>query len=361
MSTDSASGAIALDAMGGDLGASEAVAAVALAFQQHSELGPITLVGREDELRPCLREHGLENSERVSIHHASEVIGMDEKPVESLKQKKDASLVRAIELVKDGSAKAAISQGNTGSLMACGTLRLRTAPGVERPALGLIMPTRDHHVVLCDVGANPDARPHHLVHNAVLASNYCRIALRKEKPRVGLLSIGTEENKGNERITLTHKLLKQLDEVINYCGPVEGFQIFENHVDVIVCDGFVGNILLKSSESLFHMLKDYMKEELTRTPLRKLGALLCREAFTGMKDQLNPDQYAGAPLLGLRGLIIKTHGSSNRHAICGALGVTSQLLRQDMRQHIENDVELANRIIKPTVEPEQEASSGATR
>lgn len=342
----SGSDAIAIDAMGGDLGSAEVVAGVALALKKHASLNKLILVGQEDELFAHLKEQNLQDNPRVSVFHASEVIGMDEKPIQSLKQKKDASLVRAIELVKNGAANAAISQGNTGSLMACGTLKLRTAPGIERPALGIIMPSKNHHFVLIDAGANPEAKPQHLVHNAILGSHYASITLKKERPRVGLLSIGTEESKGNELVTTTHTLLKSLGDMIDYRGPIEGFQVFENHVDVIVCDGFVGNVLLKSSESLFSILKGYLKEELTKTSLRKLGTLLCKNAFLDMKKQLNPDQYAGAPLLGLGGLVIKTHGSSNRHAIEGAIGVTEQLIEHDMRQRIENDVEQANRILK---------------
>lgn len=335
--------------MGGDLGASEVVSAVRAALSKYASIERLILVGNEAEIVPLLDAAGLSAHSKVSVFHASQVIGMNEKPIQSLKDNKDASLVRAIELVKAGEAAAAISLGNTGSLMACGTLKLRTAPGVERPALGLIMPTKGHHFVLIDAGANPEAKPQHLVHNALLGSNYCRIVLKKERPRVGLLSIGTEEGKGTELITETHQMLKKLDGILNYCGPIEGFQVFENHVDVVVCDGFVGNILLKSSESLFHILKGYLKEELTRNPLRMLGAMLCKPAFNGMKAQLNPDQYAGAPLLGLRGLVIKTHGSSNRDAIEGAISVAAQLLQQDMSQRIENDVEQANKILKSSV------------
>ncbi len=340
---------IAIDAMGGDLGVSEVIIGVAGALKKNRDLGRLILVGKEDELRPLMSKHGLEGHEQVSLFHASEVIAMGEKPVQSLKSKKDASLVRAVELVKEGKAAAAISLGNTGSLMACGTLKLRTAPGVERPALGIVMPTKGHHVVLIDAGANPEAEPHHLVQNALLGSNYCRIVLKKDKPRVGLLSIGTEEGKGSKMVTETHRMLKQIDGLINYQGPIEGFQVFENHVDVIVCDGFVGNILLKASESLFHILKTYLKEELKKNPLRMLGAFLCKGAFVNMKAQLNPDQYAGAPLLGLRGLIIKTHGSSNRNAIEGAISVTTELIKHDMRQRIENDVEQATRILKSVI------------
>ena len=231
-----------------------------------------------------------------------------------------------------------------------GTIRLRPSPGVERPAIGVIMPSRNHHFVMVDAGANPDAKPVHLVHNAVLGSNYCRVALGVEKPRVGLLSIGTEEGKGNEVVHEAHQMLKQLDGQLDYHGLVEGFQLFQNHVDVIVCDGFVGNILLKTSESLFYVLKDYLKDELRQNPVRLAGAFLSKGAFDAMKQQLDPSEYGGAPLLGLRGLVMKAHGSSNRHFIKSAIGLACNAIKQDMRHSIEREIQSANEILKPNEE-----------
>ena len=188
----------------------------------------------------------------------------------------------------------------------------------------------------------------HLAHNAVLGSNYCKVALNVENPRVGLLSIGTEEGKGNELIHEAHQLLKQLGDVVNYHGLVEGFQLFENHVDVIVCDGFVGNILLKTSESLFYLLKDYLKDELMQNPIRLAGAFLSKGAFDAMKQQLDPKEYGGAPLLGLRGLVMKAHGSSNRHFLKSAMGLATNVFKRDMTKMIEDDIMAANLILKPT-------------
>ena len=342
---------IAIDAMGGDFGPEEVVAAIQLATREYGPLPPITLVGQQNHLEEAASKYGLQLGSAVTTRHASEVITMDEKPIQSIKQKKDASLVRAIECVKNGEAAAAISLGNTGSLMACSTLKLRTAQGIERPALGVIMPTRDHHIVLCDVGSNPEAKPNHLVHNAVLASEYCRIVLHKEAPRIGLLSIGTEENKGTETVTEAHKQLKSLGNTLNYQGPIEGFQIFENHVDVVVCNGFVGNILLKSSESLFGILKDYLKAELSRNIFRKAGALLSQQAFRDMKSQLNPDYHSGAPMLGLRGLVVKTHGSSDRKAIAGALRVTTELLNHNLNECIQERISIVNKLLNQQNNP----------
>lgn len=343
---------IAVDAMGGDLGPAEVVAAVELAFRNVSRLKNVILVGDEALLKPEVDRLGLGKNPGVSIHHASEVIAMDDKPLQAIKRKKDSSMVRAIELVKAGDANVILSCGNTGSLMAGGTIKLRTLAGVDRPALASVIPNQKSHFILIDAGANPEAGPEHLVHNAILGSIYCRIALGIESPRVGLLTIGTEEGKGNELTHQTHELLKRTQSLINYCGPIEGFHVFNNEVDVVVCDGFVGNILLKTCESLFHTLKSYLKEEITKTPIRKLGAFLAMGAFKEMKTQLNPDGYGGAPLLGLRGNVMKAHGSSNREAIMNAIRVGTEMVVHQMNEQILNDVAKANILIEsPEVLP----------
>lgn len=338
--------AIAVDAMGGDLGPSEVVEAVKLAHHEIPDLGKLILVGDEAVLEPELKRLSLSTNPAIEIHHASEVIGMDEKPLQSIKRKRDSSIVRAIELVKQGEAAALISCGNTGALMAGGTIRLRTLAGVDRPALASVIPNQKKHFILIDAGANPESRPENLVHNAILGSIYSKIALGVESPRVGLLTIGTEEGKGNELTHQTHELLKRIDGIIDYSGPIEGFQVFDNWVDVVVCDGFVGNILLKTCESLFHTLKDYLTEELTRTPIRKLGALLAMGAFKEMKQQLNPDSYGGAPLLGLKGNILKAHGSSNRIAIMNAIRIGNEMIAHNMNEHILDEIAKANPLIE---------------
>src|SRR5688572_31021355 len=266
MVSTSGSGRIAVDAMGGDLGPAEVVAGVKLALHQHHALNPITLVGDEAVLDPLLREMGLRRNNRLSIHHASEVVTMDDKPLAALKKKKDSSMVRAIELVKSGEAKVVVSCGNTGALMAGGTLRLRPMEGIARPALAAICPREGGHFVLIDAGANPDAKPEHLVHNAILGSHYCRVMLGVKSPRVGLMTIGTEEGKGNALITETNEMLKRIGGLVNYAGPIEGFHVFAEHVDVVVCDGFVGNIMLKSWESLVKFFSSMLKEELQANP-----------------------------------------------------------------------------------------------
>jgi glycerol-3-phosphate acyltransferase PlsX len=271
---------------------------------------------------------------------------MDDKPLKALKTKKDASMLRAIELVKSGSANVAVSSGNTGALMAGGTLRLRTMNGVDRPALAAVIPREGGNFILIDAGANPEAKPEHLMHNAILGADYARVAFGIESPRVGLLTIGTEEGKGNTLIAETHELLKKVNGVINYVGPIEGFEVFRNHVDVVVCDGFVGNILLKTWESLAKFITGMLKDELKKGPIRMTGAILAKGAFDAIKGRMNPDRYGGAPLLGLRGNLLKAHGSSNRHAWASAIRAAGQIIRQDLYHRIEDDVAKANELIK---------------
>src|SRR4051812_381507 len=340
-----ASARIAVDAMGGDLGPPEVVAAVKLALNHSSTLNPITLVGDEAVLGPLVKEAGLQRNSRVSVLHASEVITMEDKPLTALKRKKDSSMVRAIELVKNREAGVVVSCGNTGALMAGGTLRLRMMEGIARPALAPICPREGGHFVLIDAGANPDAKPEHLVHNAILGSHYCRVMLGVKGPRVGLMTIGTEEGKGNALVSETNDLLKRVGTLINYAGPIEGFHVFAEHVDVVVCDGFVGNIMLKSWESLVKFFSNMLKEELQANPMRATGALLSKGAFNALKERINPERYGGAPLLGLNGHIIKAHGSSSRHAIKSAISGANEMIKADINHHIEADVARANQLL----------------
>lgn len=336
---------IAVDAMGGDLGPAEVVAAVKLALQHSASIPAITLVGDEAVLSPLLREAGLQRHPRLALHHASEVITMDDKPLNALKRKKDSSMIRAIELVKNGEAAVVVSCGNTGALMAGGTLKLRPMEGIARPALAAICPREGGHFVLIDAGANPEAKPEHLVHNAILGSHFCRVMLGVKSPRVGLMTIGTEEGKGNALITETNELLKRVGGLINYAGPIEGFHVFTEHVDVVVCDGFVGNIMIKSWESLVKFFSSMLKEELQANPMRATGALLSKGAFNALKERINPERYGGAPLLGLNGNIFKAHGSSNRRAIKSAILAAHEMVKAGMNQHIEADVARANELL----------------
>jgi len=332
--------------MGGDLGPAEVVEAVKLVLTDEG-MGPITLVGDQAILDPLLVSAGLAGHAMVRVLHASEVITMEDKPLLALKRKKDSSMVKAIDLVKSGEARVTISCGNTGALMAGSTLRLRMMDGVDRPALAAVIPRENGHFILIDAGANPEAKAEHLVHNAILGANYAKVILGVPSPRVGLITIGTEEGKGNALITETHEQLKKISSVINYAGPIEGFQVFRDTVDVVVCDGFVGNTLLKTWESLAKFITGLLKQELQANPLRMAGAVLANGAFGALKSRMNPDRYGGAPLLGVRGNILKSHGSSNRHAIASAIRAAATIIRQDLYQHTVQDVARANAILTP--------------
>lgn len=334
--------------MGGDLGPPEVVAAVKLAFDKIDDLSPVTLVGDQSVLAPLVKEAGLLSNDRFALHHAPQSVTMDDKPANVWKKKKDSSMLQAIDLVKQGQAGAVVSCGNTGALMFAGTLGLRMMAGVERSALAAVIPRENGYFILIDAGANPEATPLHLVHNAILGSHYCRVRLGVKNPRVGLMSNGTEESKGNALTIGANELFRRSGNIVNYVGPIEGFQTFTDTVDVVVCDGFVGNIMLKSWESLAKFFTTTLKTELKSSPIRMAGAMLSKGAFTALKHRVNPERYSGAPLMGLKGNILKAHGSSNRHAIASAIGAANEIIAADMNQLIENDIAQANTAIGGT-------------
>ncbi len=336
---------IAVDAMGSDLGPAEVTAAVKLALDEFPAIQAITLVGDEAQLRPLIAQAGLANHPKLSTFHASEVITMEDKPLVAFKKKKDSSMIRAIERVKLGEAGAAVSCGNTGSLVASGILKLRTLDGVDRAALAPIIPRAGGHFILIDAGANPEAEARHLVHNAILGTHFCRLELGVERPRVGLLTIGTEEGKGNALIASTHEALKAVGDLINYRGPVEGFQVFQDEVDVVVCDGFVGNICLKSWESLSKFFRDELKRGIMANPLRQVGGMLAKGAFNDLRNRIKPEKYGGAPLLGLRGTLLKAHGSANRQALKNAIRDAHEMVQHNLNSRIEADIARANAVI----------------
>jgi len=343
-------GSLALDAMGSDLGTLEVVEGLKLALNATGSNpleDPVLLVGRKEELEPALQQVGLAGDKRVQIVHADEVVGMEDKPMQAIKKKRNSSMMIALDLVKSGSAKAILSCGNTGALMGGGTIKLRPLQGIDRPALATIIPGIEKFVVLIDSGANPDATPEHLCHNAVLGSNFAKVVLGVEEPKVGLLTIGTEEGKGGERVTETHHLMRSIKGIIRYDGLVEGFHLFDGEVDVIVCDGFVGNVVLKSCESLFHVIGKHLKKEITATPMRKLGGLLAKGAFQSLKDHFSPSEYGAAPFLGLKAPVFKAHGSSDRNAIAGGIKIALNVIQHDMTDRILEDIRGVNRMIQP--------------
>lgn len=336
-----------MDVMGSDRGPTEFIRALIYLKSKNTLRSDLILVGQKKLLERLIDVKKKElQTEHIHILDATEVIGMDEKPILALKKKKDSSMLKAIELVKNNEAGAMVSCGNTGAMMAGGTIRLRPIEGIGRPALAAIIPSKKDPFVFLDVGANPEADPTNLMHNAILGKHYAKARLNIEQPRIGLLTIGTEQGKGTPNIAKTHEYLSNINGIINYVGLIEGFQLFDGDIDVVVCDGFVGNVLLKSSESLFSFIGDTIKKELVRNIKRKIGAVLSASAFKDMKSQLNPDDRSGAPLLGLNGNIIKSHGSSNDVAIASSIIAAQTIVECDIIDGIKSDILLANKKIE---------------
>jgi glycerol-3-phosphate acyltransferase PlsX len=330
---------IVVDVMGGDRGPGVVIQGAKLALEANSKITELLLVGRKDEIQTGMAAAGLQDA-RVRIVHASEFLTMEDKPIEGLRKKKDCSILRAVDLLHDGQADALISPGNTGGLVAAATIRLRPITGVERAGIATVIPGPENDFVLLDSGANVESRPMHLVHYAVMGSAYSREILGCNQPRVGLLSNGTEDNKGTELTQQALKLCRQID--LNFIGNVEGHDLFHNRVDVVVCDGFVGNIVLKTLESFAKGLVDWLKQELNKNPKRKLGALLAYGAFQTIKRRIDPDTYGGALLLGLNGNVMKAHGSASERAIMNAIRISADTIQHRMNEVIRQEVARAN-------------------
>jgi glycerol-3-phosphate acyltransferase PlsX len=325
---------IALDAMGADKAPDPEIRGAILACR--SLPVRVCLVGQQERIRPILNEHL--NGERLPLDvvHASEVIGMDEKAAHAVRSKRDSSMRVGLRLVREKKVAGFFSAGNTGAAMATAKMVLGALPGVDRPALAMVMPTTaGSPCVLLDVGANVDCKPQNLEQFAVMGELYARSVLKISRPRVGLLSIGEEEGKGNELTAETLPLLKQLP--INFIGNVEGRDIYNGHADVIVCDGFVGNVALKTSEGLTKLVRDMLKQSLNTTVTAQVGALLSRKAFNAFKKRLDPSEYGGAPLLGVRGVCIIGHGSSNERAIFNGIRVAAEFAQAGINERIERE------------------------
>lgn len=326
---------IVVDVMGGDHGPAVIIDGVKLALQSNAGITELYLVGKEDEIKSALDRIGCHDP-RIKIVHASEVITMEDKPVEGLRRKKDCSILRAVDLLKEGRADALVSPGNTGGIVAASTIRLRPIAGLDRPGIATVIPAPENEFVLLDSGASVECRPRHLLDFAIMGSIYSREILGYKKPRVGLLSNGTESNKGTEMTQEAFKLCQRAN--LNFIGNVEGHDLFHNRVDVVVCDGFVGNIVLKTMESFSRGMADWLKREITKNPKRKLGALLARNAFRAISKRLDPDAHGGAPLLGLNGIVIKAHGSARERAIMNAIRIGVQAAKQRINEIIQAEV-----------------------
>jgi phosphate acyltransferase len=311
---------IAIDCMGGDHGLPVTVPA-ACGFVDHTPDAQAILVGREDKIREHLKRLGRDPDRaesRLTIRHASEVVQMDDPMTVALRGKRDSSMRVAIELVRDGHADACVSAGNTGALMALSRFVLKMVEGIERPAIAAPMPNQaGGQTMMLDLGANVDCEPAHLLQFAVMGSALVSALEGKERPSIGLLNVGEELIKGNDTVKQAAELLRASG--LNFHGNVEGDDIYRGTVDVIVCDGFVGNVALKTSEGLAQMLAGFIREEFTRGPLAKVAALIAYPVLTRFKRRVDHRRYNGASLVGLRGIVIKSHGSSDAYGFEQAL------------------------------------------
>jgi phosphate acyltransferase len=322
---------IALDAMGGDFGPPNLVAGAVMALRAYSQITKLFLVGDTSQIEAELKKHGC-NNRKIDIVHSTQVVDMSDSAWSAVRRKKDSSISRAVDLVKHEQADAVVSAGHTGAAVAACTIKLRTLEGIDRPGIAAVLPTETNVFVLIDAGANIDATPEHLVHYAIMGSVYSRHVLHYQNPTVGLISLGEEDVKGTEKTKEVFKMLKQSS--LNFVGNIEGRHLFEDPVEVVVCDGFVGNVILKTCESIAVAIFKWLKHELVRTPIRKAGAFLAKDAFLTIKNKTNYEEYGGSPLLGVNGICIIAHGASTPLAIKNALRVAAESIEQQVNPHI---------------------------
>lgn len=327
---------ISIDAMGGDHGPDVTIPAVIKALELHPNINMI-LVGDEATLKAKLKEHQVENEHRLIIRHASQQVAMDESPALALRGKKDSSMRVAINLVKEGEAAACVSAGNTGALMATAKFVLKTLPGIERPAIVSALPTMKGHSYVLDLGANVDSSAEHLVQFAIMGSVLAESIEGRKNPTIGLLNIGSEDMKGNEQVKSAAALLSKTD--LNYVGFVEGDGLYRGDVDVVVCDGFVGNVALKSSEGVVHMMRHYLRQSFTRNIFTKLIGLIASPVLKHFRDELDPRAYNGANFIGLTGIVIKSHGGADEVGFANAINIAVIEAEQDVPKHISQHVE----------------------
>jgi len=330
---------IALDAMGGDHAPANTVEGAVNALREYPKIETLFLVGDETALKAELSKLGASDP-RISIHHASQVVEMSEHPVEAIRRKKDSSISRAVDLVKSGEADAIVSAGHTGASVAASAIKLRTLKGVDRPGIASYLPTETNVCVLMDAGANVDARPQHMLQYAIMASVYSKHVIGYENPAIGLMSIGGEEAKGSEFTKEIFKLLKKSG--LNFRGNIEGHDLFEDPVEVVLCDGFTGNVVLKTAEATAHAVFTWLKNELTKNPIRKMGALIAKDAFYAIKDRTNYELYGGSPLLGVNGICIIAHGASTALAIKNAVRVAAESVEQKINPLIVEAIQAYN-------------------
>lgn len=332
---------VAIDCMGGDHGPHVTVPS-AIDYLQHDPEANIILVGIPDAIEAELQASQFNPGTRARIHAASEVVGMDESPALALRYKKDSSMRVAINLVKTGEAQACISAGNTGALLATSRFVLKTIPGIDRPALAVVLPTITGHTYVLDLGANVNCTAEHLLQFGVMGASLVSSVENKTAPSVGLLNIGEEEIKGNEIVKQAADLLR--GSGLNFYGNVEGDDIYKGTTDIVVCDGFVGNVTLKTSEGLAQMLATYLREEFKRNLLTKLAGVIAVPVISAFKRRVDHRQYNGASFLGLKGIVIKSHGSADIFAFRSAISRAADEVRGGMLRRItERVAELSQR------------------
>jgi len=330
------SAVIALDAMGGDFGPEVVIPAAAEILSRRNLLR-IILVGDEERLRSCAQKHEIKLDDRLTIQHASEVVEMNDEPALAMRKKKDSSMRVAINLVHDGKADAVVSAGNTGALMATARFVLKTLPGIDRPAICTTIPSRNGHTHMLDLGANVDCTAEHLFQFAVMGSVMTEAIDNIERPRVGLLNIGSEAMKGNAQVKAADEYLAKAP--LNYIGFVEGDDIYSEKVDVVVCDGFVGNISLKTAEGVAKLISYYMKQEFKRGLYNKLAGLVALPVLKAFRKRIDPGAYNGASLLGLKGIVIKSHGGADVNAYANAIEIAVVEVQKSVPQQIQEHIQ----------------------
>ncbi len=326
---------IAVDAMGGDHGPAVTVPAC-LDFLDAHPGTELLLVGLAEPLAQELSRQGAQSRQRLTVVPATEVVGMDEDIRSAIRTKRHSSMRVAIDLVKEGRAQACVSAGNTGALMGTAKFVLKTLPGIDRPAICGVLPTRKGVVYVLDLGANADCTPDHLLQFAVMGATLVEAVEERARPSVGLLNIGSEEIKGNEVVKRAGELLKA--STLNFHGNVEGNDIYNGTTDVVVCDGFVGNVALKTSEGLAKMMGDFLKEEYTRGVFTRLAALVSMPVIKAFRRRLDHRRYNGATLLGLRGIVVKSHGSADRLSFSTALERADSEVRHGLNERIAAEI-----------------------
>ena len=321
--------------MGGDFGPSNLVPGAVMALREYPHISKLFLVGDTAQIEAELKKLNY-HDRKIEIVHSTQVVDMSDRAWSAVRRKKDSSVSRAVDLVKHGQADAIVSAGHTGAAVAASMIKLRTLAGIDRPGIAAVLPTETNVFVLIDAGANIDARPEHLLQYAFMGSVYSRHVLGYKNPTVGLISLGEEDVKGNEMTKEVFKMLKKSS--LNFVGNIEGRHLFEDPVEVVVCDGFVGNVILKTCESIADAIFKWLKHELMRNTKRMAGAYLARNAFRAIKKKTNYEEYGGMPLLGVNGICIIAHGASTPLAIKNALRVAAESIEQQVNPHIVEEI-----------------------